>query len=44
MYNFLVSDKDTTRNNILKCLHLQSKYAANISLDFSFDRLEWANY
>jgi len=31
---FFILDKDSTWNNILKCLHLQSRYAANISLNF----------
>jgi len=40
IYTFLVLDRVTTRNNLLKSLHLQSRYAANISHDFLFDSLE----
>ena len=31
---FLVLDRDTTRNNILKCWHLQRSYTVNTSLNF----------
>jgi len=36
VYAFLVLDRNTTRNDILKYWHLQRSYAANTSLNFFF--------
>jgi len=43
--DYIFIDKDTTRNiNINKCLHLQSRYAPNNPLIFSFHPLKGVNY
>jgi len=41
---FLDLDRDTTLKNILKCSYMQSRYAANTSLNFFVWSLDWLNY